>query len=272
MKNSIVISIKYLVRRRKVKKVLLVMIAFMTVLTAEAVTVPVSIYDVQYTSDASGDSPYANQTVNCVGGIVINKWLGGWTKLTLYDPANPNGWGGIIAKGPADDLSSIQVGDWVSFTDILVEERSGNTQLSFDTGTGLSVESTGNAIPDALNITASSFSEQHESMMVKVSDVEITAMDLGRYGDNYNLHNAAGDYWGGDYMNVDAAGYYHPYVTLGAVFESVSGIIEHKISGGWDYYQMLTTTTGDFVVPEPTTMVFLAAGAMAMLIRRRDRK
>ena len=248
---------------------ILAMVVFMAVLTAEAVTIPVSIYDVQYTADASGDSPYATQTVDCTGGIVVNKWIGDWTKLTLYDPANPDGWGGVIAKAPADNFSSIQVGDWVSFTDVLVEERSGNTQLSYQAGMGLSVESTGNAIPDALEITAPSFSEQYESMMVKVSDVEITAMDIGKYGDNYNLHNASGDYWGGDYMNVDAAGYYHSCVAVGAVFESVSGIIEHKASSGWDYYQMLTTGTGDFVVPEPTTMAFLAAGAMALLRRRK---
>ncbi|MBN1456433.1 MAG: PEP-CTERM sorting domain-containing protein [Sedimentisphaerales bacterium] len=257
----------------KKKKIMLavVMIVFITVLTAEAVTIPVSIYDVQYTTDASGNSPYAGQTVDCAGGIVINKWLGGWTKLTLYDPANPDGWGGIIAKAPAADFADIQVGDWVSFSDFLVEESSGNTQLSYEDGAGLSIESTGNAIPDALDITASSFSEQYESMMVKVSDVEITAMNLGKYEDNYNLHNTNGDYWAGDYMNVDAAGLYHPYVAVGAVFESVSGIIEHKASSGWDYYQMLTTCTGDFVVPEPTTMAFLAAGAIAVF-RRRNRQ
>jgi hypothetical protein len=231
---------------------------------------PISIYDIQYTTAASGNSPYANQLVDCTGGIVINKWVGGSTKLTLCDPANPTAWGGIIAKALSGEFNSVQVGDWVSFTGILVEEKSGNTQLSPATGSVINIVSSGNALPAAIDITASSFSEQYESMMVKVSDVEITAMGIGKYGDNYNLHNTLGDYWAGDYMNVDAGGTYHPYVVVGAEFDSVSGIIEHKISsGGWNYYQMLTTCTSDFVVPEPAMMALLAAGA-AML--RKSRK
>ena len=79
-----------------------------------------------------------------------------------------------------------------------------------------------------------------------------------------------GDYWAADYMNMDAGGPYHPYVTVGADFESISGIIEHKTSSGWDYYQMLTTGTSDFVVPEPTMIVLLAAGAA--MLRRRSRR
>ena len=234
---------------------------------ASAVNAAVSIYDVQYTADVSGDSPYADQTVDCTGGIVINKWVGGSTKLTLYDPANPTGWGGIIAKAFAGEFDSIQEGDWVSFTDVLVEERSGNTQFSFDIGSALSVESMGNVIPDAIDIPASVFSEEYESMRVKVGNVEVIAMGLGKYGDNYELHNLNGDYWAADYMNTDAGGPYHSYVSMGAVFESVSGIIEHKVSDGWDYYQVLTTGTSDFVVPEPGTIVLLVTGAM--VLRRR---
>jgi hypothetical protein len=243
------------------------MLTAMFVATVQAT--PISIYDVQYTMDISGDSPYAGQTVDCDGGVVINKWVGGSTKLTLWDPAHATGWGGIIAKAFAGEFDSIQVGDWVSFTSVLVEERGGNTQLSFETGAGINIDSSDNMLPDALDVTASSFSEQYESMKVKVSDVTITAEDLGRYGDNYNLQNGNGDYWGADYMNIDAGGLYHPLVEVGNTFESVSGIIEHKISGDWDYYQLLTTGTSDFVVPEPATMVLLASGAI-LLRKRRD--
>jgi len=243
------------------------MIIAVCVLTANAEEL--SIYDIQYTTDASGDSPYADQTVDCDGGIVINKWVGGSTKLTLYDPANTTGWGGIIAKAFGGEFDSIQSGDWVSFTDILIEERSGNTQLSFETGSTITVDCTGNTPPEALEVSLSSFAEQYESMKVKVSAVEITEWDLGKYGDNYNLNNINGNYWAGDYMNTDAGGPYHSLVGLGAEFDSISGIIEHKISDSWDYYQMLTTETADFVVPEPATIVLLAAGA-AILRKRRD--
>ena len=36
-----------------------------------------SIYDLRYTTDASGDSPYNRQVVNCTGGIVMQKYVGG---------------------------------------------------------------------------------------------------------------------------------------------------------------------------------------------------
>jgi len=252
------------------KTILLTSMIVVSAFALAAEVTALSIYDIQYTTDVSGGSPYSDQVVDCTGGIVINKWIGGSTKLTLYDPANPTGWGGIIAKAFGNEFDSIQTGDWVSFTDILVEERSGNTQLSFATNSGIHIESTSNMPPGAIDITAPYFSEQYESMNVKVSDVEITILDIGKYDDNYNLHNMNGDYWAADYMNMDAGGPYHPYVTVGADFESISGIIEHKTSSGWDYYQMLTTGTSDFVVPEPTMIVLLAAGAA--MLRRRSRR
>ena len=98
--------------------------------------------------------------------------------------------------------------------------------------------------------------------------VMITAMDLGKYGDNYNLQNTNGDYWTSDYMNTDVIfGDYHSLVSIGVSFGSVSGIIEHKVSDGWDYYQLLTTGTADFVVAEPATVMLLFAGTA--LIRKR---
>ena len=35
-----------------------------------------SIYNLQYTTDASGDSPYNGQVVNCTGGVVMQKYVG----------------------------------------------------------------------------------------------------------------------------------------------------------------------------------------------------
>jgi hypothetical protein len=220
-----------------------------------------SVHDIQYTTDVSGNSPYNGQTVDCAGGIVINIWIGGQTKLTIYDPANPDGWGGVIIKTTGSEFASIQVGSWVSLANVLVEEKSGNTQLTFGAASGITVVSMGNTLPGGVVVTDGSFSEKYESMRVSVSNVQITAMNLGRYSDNYNLQNTNGNYWAGDYMNIEAGGIYHPFVSVGASFNSVSGIIEHKISSGWNYYQLLTTETADFVIPEPATLMLLFAGA-----------
>src|SRR3989304_8592489 len=76
-----------------------------------------SIYEIQYTENEDGSSYYDQQYVNCIGGIVIHKYLGSRHRLVLYDPNNWDGWGGISVKGdyntnpmPFDD---VQLGDWI---------------------------------------------------------------------------------------------------------------------------------------------------------------
>jgi len=123
------------------KLILMAVVLFVCVSMVQAAEL--SVYDVQYTASASGDSDYKDQIIDCAGGIVIDKWVGGSTKLTIYDPANPNGWGGIISKAYNGEFAGVNVGDWVSFANVLVEERSGNTQLSFD---ATAVENTWQAI------------------------------------------------------------------------------------------------------------------------------
>ena len=263
----------------KMKKLLtLMMIMSVCVLTANATTL--SIYDIQYTENSSGDSPHDGSVVDCAGGIVINKWYSNsGIKLTIYDSENSTGWSGITATTPNETkFDAINVGDSVFFEKFIVKEYRGSTLLDyFNEDSTITVGTTGNAIPEAIEITESAFLEQYESMKVKVCDVEITEIGLGRKVDNYNLQNENGNYWAADYMN-DVNGDYHSLVLDGyernSVFESISGILEHQVkteSDGteWDYYQMLTTETADFVVPEPITIILLAAGA-AML--RRNRK
>ena len=63
-------------------------------------------------------------------------------------------------------------------------------------------------------------------------------------------------------MNTDVIfGDYHDLADIGNAFDSISGIIEHMEKDGWEYYQLLTTETADFVVPEPTSIILLFAGA-----------
>lgn len=250
-----------------------------------------SIYDIQYTTDFAGDSPYAGASVDCSGGIVIHKFPGYKPKLTLYDPANSDSWGGIVVKDFTNTgaFDSVNVGDWVSFTNTTVDEYRGNTQLKFESGSAFDIVSNGNLLPVPIVVSPAAIAapiyhsdlegwfvadhsaEMYEAMYLKVEDVTVTAMNLGKADDNYALLNQSGDScWASDYMNIDAGGPYHPLIEIGRELKSLSGILEQytNLSAGWDYYQMLTTSNAD-IVPEPATIALLAVGAAILRKRRK---
>src|SRR4030042_1599680 len=115
-----------------------------------------SIYDLQYQSDPEElNSPHVGEDVNCIGGIVIHKFPGSKPKVTLYDPAYPDGWAGIVIKDfkdAKDFYNTVNVGDWISLTHTTVEESNGNTQLMFENKSGFMIESTGNDLPEPISI------------------------------------------------------------------------------------------------------------------------
>ena len=253
-----------------------------------------SIYDVQYTTDPSGASPYDGQTHNVDGGIVTHVWSGWQDRVYLQDPNDPDGWGAIVVKDWNGGLfSSVNLGDWVSFDNVAIDEYRGTTFLQYD-GTGTyTIASTGNPVPEPKLFTAAGLaaptysagpppgwfvadhdSEPFESMVVTLNDVQVGAKDLGKASDNYELWQGTDVAWAADYMNVDAVGDYHPWIETGAEFESVTGIVEQYTrsydppADSWDYYQLLTRSTAD-LVPEPGTISLLLAGLVLVGRRRR---
>ena len=87
-----------------------------------------SIYDIQYTTDADGTSPQNGNIVDCAGGIVSHIRQGGRPRLVIQDPNYPDGWGAIQIKGwTSDAFNNIAVGDWISLTNVMVEENKGTT-------------------------------------------------------------------------------------------------------------------------------------------------
>ena len=254
---------------------------------------PLNIYQIQYVEsvDPIEDSPYAGQIVDCSGGIVTYIAAGSRPRLVVQDPSHPDGWGAIQVKGWSgeDTFAGINVGDWVSATNVFVEENRGTTFLQFGgdqlgpaPNATFTVESTGNLVPapkvvalDQIlapvggNVTEHG-AECFESMRLTVEDVIVTGLGLGKADDNYVLHNDDGDAWASDYVNEDKGYFdlYHPHVQLGGQFASVTGVLEQyeRSSSGWDYYQLLTTSTDDFqLVPEPSSWHALLAG-MACLV------
>ncbi len=256
------------------------MILTLTVLTQIAAGTDYSIYDLQYQSDPEDlNSPHVGEDVNCTGGIVTHIYHGNKTKLTIQDPNVPNGWGGIIVKNSFDInpnvFDGVNVGDWTSFTNVEVKESYGNTMLEYSSSSSFTIESSGNALPEPIllspnDITAPTHqtsperwlvenhnSEKYEAMLVKVENVIVKEKDLGKAKDNYSLeiYENAGPNdlcWAADYMNEEVEeDDYHRFIDLGSHFCSVTGIVEQYKKRDpyeeidWDYYQLLTTYTGD---------------------------
>lgn len=249
-----------------------------------------SIYNIQYTTAADGASPEAGNIIACLGGIVTHKYPGSKPKLTLQDPANPDGWGAIQVKDwtAANDLfAAVAVGEWVSLANVEVEEYRGNTLLRYhaDNSPSFAIDSSGNALPASRLVSLSEIAaptegppgewyvadhsaEQYEAMRLTVENVTVTAMDLGKAVDNYALSATGQNCWASDYMNADRDSQedYHARVGLGEQFPGVAGILEQYTKDNWDYYQLLTRQTADFL-PEPAlATILLAAGAV--LLRR----
>ena len=235
-----------------------------------------SIYEIQNTTDVQGRSPLEGQVVDCLGGIVTHKYGGFRPKLTIQDPNSPTGWGAIQVKDwltGAPLFNKASVGDWVTLSNVFVEEFRGNTILQCfgDYQPTLTVVSTDNPIPEPLEVSPAEIAspvrdaygdwyvqthdaERYEHMLVKVRNVVVTQLDLGKATDNYVLEDldaqSPSSCWATDYMNEDSQGNYHPHVQIGRQFCSVRGILEQytNLREGWDYYQLVTTATGDLSI------------------------
>jgi len=236
-----------------------------------------SIYEIQYTTDADGASPQDGNIVDCLGGIVTHKPSTGRPRLVVQDPNCPDGWGGIQVKDlfSTGVFADVNVGDRVSFTNVVVEESKNTTFLQYmaDNEAGFTIVSTANPLPRPLRVEAGVIgapvegpdswlvgdhvAERYESMLIKVVDVSVETVGYGKAYDNYALQSSVEPNdacWVSDYMNEDSAGIYHPQVELGRHFCGVVGILEQYAGNRdgieYDYYQLLTRNSGDFVIDQ----------------------
>ena len=128
----------------------------------------VSIYNIQYTTDSSGDSPYIGNTVR-TEGIVMAK-----TKYGYYLQEGSADWSGIFVYD--SNNSGIVVGDELRIGGT-VDEYKNFTQIKdiiFKT-----VLSSGNTLYAPVTIGLSQLGEPYESVLVMVETISCSNPDLG---------------------------------------------------------------------------------------------
>lgn len=251
-----------------------------------------TIFDIQYSTETYGQSPRHGEVVDCAGGIVVHKRLDSKPRLILHDPVIRDAgiqdvncfWGAIQVKDWwYTSFDSVEVGDWVAFTNVTVEDYRGTTFLQYWNGNpdssmpSFEIISSGNAVPGPVTVNIDEIAspvedanssgdwyvtdhgaEKYESMQLRIKDATVTGDGGGKANDNYVLQSGAAindpnfSCWASDYMNEDAVGLYHLYVEIDQHFCEVEGIFEQykDLTSGWDYYQLLTTKTEDFLVTQ----------------------
>jgi hypothetical protein len=151
------------------------------VISEATVTVDtVSIHDIQYTTDASGDSPYKDQIVY-TGGIVTAKGNGSY-----FIQAGSGPWNGVYVY---DNLNNPAVGDSV-IVKATVTEYYNLTELK--NITSFVVVSSANTLPAPVELaTGDVADEQYEGVLVKVMNAECTT-DTNNYGE-WIVNDGTGD-------------------------------------------------------------------------------
>ncbi len=172
---------------------------------------PTAIYDIQYTEDASGDSPYSGQEV-IVQGIVSYVKTGGQFYLTS---AEGGAWNGIYVY---DETQTVAVGDQVNFRASVVEY---NNLTELTSVSDLTVISSENALPEPVVITTAELAsnEAYESVLARIENVTVTD-GVDNY-DQWDVSDGSGacqidDNFGYDYL---------PEPVIGDAFVSITGIV-----------------------------------------------
>ena len=159
------------------KKMLIIMMALLLTVAAFATT----IRDIQYTTDASGDSPLKDQVVTVSGIVTGEPYAFGGSKMYLQDGSGP--WSGVYLYMGANintlvpEGTIISEGDSVTVTGT-VAEYSGLTEII--NVTALTLDAEGVGCPAPMVVPADSLNqEKYEGCLVRVENVAISNADAG---------------------------------------------------------------------------------------------
>ena len=181
----------------------------------------VSIHDIQFTTDPSGDSPYNGQVVS-TSGIVTGTYITydnnndpQYRYTYIQDGSGP--WNGIVIFDYFNNNNEATIGDAVTVV-ATVDEFNNLTEL-----TGLqsfNITATGQPQPQALVIeTGDVASEALESVLVEVQQAACTLVPSGASFGKWNVDDGSGDAVVGKVMYTVT-----PAPELGQVF-NVTGVV-----------------------------------------------
>ncbi|KAB2869478.1 MAG: DUF5018 domain-containing protein, partial [Bacteroidales bacterium] len=173
-----------------------------------------SIHDIQYTTDASGDSPLKGQQVRTKGVVTAMKTGTSSFNMWLQDGTQP--WGGIYVYG-VNNSYTVAVGDSVELF-ATVDEYYNLTELK--TITALNNLGAG-TLPAVASIgIADAKTEAYEGMLVKITNVECTVVDAG------NGMFTVSD--GTNTMNIDD--FLYKYTPAQGTRYDITGVIDFSYS------------------------------------------
>ena len=184
------------------------------------------IYDIQGQGD---ESPYMDEEVTTTG--IITGLRSGGDPVETYGFFLQDGvgeWNGIYIY--ADINQDIQIGDEITVTGMCVEYY---TMTEINEVSAITINSSGNAQPDASIVTASEIGESYEGVLVKIVDAECTEIP----NDNgiWTINDGSGDSFVDDWM-------YHmdPDPTVGTDY-NVTGCLVYD----WDQWKICPRDADD---------------------------
>lgn len=213
----------------------------------------VSIHDIQFTTDPSGDSPYNGQVVSTSGIVTAvyitynNEGQGQYRYTYLQDGSGA--WNGVVVFDYFNNNNVAAIGDAVTVV-AEVDEYNGLTEL-----TGLQsfvVTANNQTVPAPLVVeTGDVASEPLESVLVRVASATCTLVPSGASFGKWNVNDGTGDAVVGKQMYTTT-----PEPTLGQVF-NVTGVV----SFGFGEFNIQPRMTSDVEIATGVSTVSAFAGA-----------
>lgn len=186
--------------------------AWTVTVTAQEITLT-SIYNIQYTTDATGNSPYLDQKIRTKGIVTAAKTGTSTTSFFLQDGTGP--WCGVYVYGSATQVTT---GDSVELV-ATVAEYYNETELK--TITNLTIINSGNTAPAPTSVSlAEAGSEAYEGVLVSVSNVECTVA-----ADSYGAWTISD---GTSTLLVDDV--YYAYTPTVGTHYNITGIVDYTYS------------------------------------------